>query len=145
MNNLTTFPEGKTEKEFDEWKVFDNSEFRHNENFVESWADVDKLKSLGKEVYLITVNASSSEDHTKPDPIRKESDEKKRHTFAFDYAITEINQDDYWQIWYWIMKYRNTKIDDQRQKKPWNVRAFEALYKIELEIQKHKYIEAHFS
>lgn len=154
-NDLTTIPNGiydshgvkvTTPEQFNDWQIYENTEFRADENFNESWSDVDKLKkSFGKEVYLITLNEGSTEDPENPKPFRPESTEKKRYTFAFDYAVTNVTQDDLLMIHYRIMKYRKNKIDETRSKLPWNARAMILLARVELEIEKHPHIVAHFS
>src|SRR5574337_1641997 len=99
-NDHTTFPPGiKTQEEFNEWCDYENGEDRIDQNYIECWGDVDKLKSLfpGNEVYLVRINCglgckdSADKDHNcVSPPLRAESDEKKRYTFAFDYAVTKL-------------------------------------------------------
>ncbi len=141
--NLTTMPEGVEKENYQDWATYDNTEFRADENYEESWGDVDKLKSqFKKEVYLISHN--THEGDPKP-AIRKESDEKKRYTFAFDYAVTDIDEDSLKWIEYFIQKHRNCKIDDPRTDIPWNSRTMLYVTLVSCIIEKFPYIESHFS
>jgi hypothetical protein len=135
--------EGVEKKDFEDWRTYDNTEFRADENFTESWADVDKLKTqFKKEVYLITINSDSSDSQP---AVRKESEEEKRYTFAFDYAVTEIDDDSLKWIEYFIQKHRNNKIDDPRTKIPWNARTMIYLSLVSCVIEKFPFIESHFT
>lgn len=145
-NNYTTFPEGiKTQEEFTDWCDYENSEFRAEQNHKECWGDVDKLKSMfpGNEVYLVSIN--SGRDHDRPLPCRKESEEARRYTFAFDYAVTGISDDDLAWMWYYIMRYRNEQIDDPRTDIPWNTRVSIWLVRVGIIIEKYPHVQSHFS
>ena len=146
-NNLTTFPEGiKTEEGFQEFVMYENTEFRAEQNYQECWSDVNRLKAkFNEEVYLVSLNEGSIDNKDEPKPLRRESQEKKRYTFAFDYAITKLSKDDLLWLHYYIMKYRNTMIDDPRTKLAWNIRASISLARVELEIKEHPHIVGHFS
>ena len=141
--DLTTIPDGVEKKDFEDWKTYDNTEFRAHENHSESWNDVDKLKNQFKEeVYLITMNSDESDPKS---AVRKESDEEKRYTFAFDYAVTNIDDDSLKWINYFIQKYRNCKIDDPRTNINWNARAMLYMTLITCIIEKFPFTEAHFT
>ncbi|MGH7885664.1 MAG: hypothetical protein ACRENO_08230 [Thermodesulfobacteriota bacterium] len=142
-NNLTTMPEGVEKKDYNEWAKYDNTEFRADENFKECWDDVDKLKNKFKnEVYLISTNSYESD----PRPVyRKESDEKKRYTFAFDYAVTNIDEDSLKWIEFYVNKFRNCKVDDTRTSIGYSGRCMIYLTIASCIIEKFPYTESHFS
>lgn len=130
-NNYSSLPSDvKNWKEFEEWEIYDNSEFRAEENFKECWQDVDNLKKKFGEIQLINLNQG--------DAVRPEN-KAKRYTFGFDYAIAKTTPEDREILRYLIKEYRHLSGE-------WTTK--KAMIKMIPAIQKIKsfpFVEDHFS
>lgn len=98
-NDYTGLPEDVNSwEEFEDWLTYDNSEFIADQNFIECWRDVDNLKEVFGEIYLINLNSGDS--------VRPEKN-TSRYCFGFDFAIANTKPLDREILRHLIYNYRH--------------------------------------
>jgi len=83
-NNYTSLPSDcPSWNDYEEWCMYENTEFRAQKNFEECWGDVDRLKEKFGEVWLINVNSG---------PVIRPEEGAERYCFGFDLAIAATDE-----------------------------------------------------
>lgn len=110
---------------------YNSPEYRISKNFYESWNDADDLKKKYGKIWFVNLN--------RDEPV---SDSVKRTTFAFDYAVANLNDKDREQLKNLVMNYRNLGSDGQE----WTSReAFKRLDKVVAFLDKFPHIASGFT